>query len=218
MFFPNTGEKPPLEISPTSLLSMSKILECCLAGAPFSKNSNPTLLCGTPSSICLRILSPPGKENVSLLAFPMVHVKPASGGVVSSLKSLPYKHKPASNRKESLAPKPHKRTFSSATKSSTNFNVPGTGTEISKPSSPVYPVLVTQHGCPDTVISLNMPKYNLLKSASVNFCNVSIAFGPCNANKLLSECSINLQSPSNFAKCLLMCALSLSAHPAFKTT
>ena len=52
------------------------------------------------------ILLYPKKPPSSLLLFDIAHLRFASIGVVVSLISCPYKHRPASNLKVSLAPKP----------------------------------------------------------------------------------------------------------------
>ncbi|KAI2803166.1 hypothetical protein BLOT_007289 [Blomia tropicalis] len=52
------------------------------------------------------MMEAPGKSAVVRRRLWMVHARPASIGVVVSSISLPYKHKPASNRNESRAPSP----------------------------------------------------------------------------------------------------------------
>ena len=93
------------------------------AGAP--STINPTRRLGGPSFKCLSTLSAPMKSAASLRSLPtpytdkpneqvrklskdipMTHVNPASTGVVSSSRSCPYKHMPASRRKLSRAPRP----------------------------------------------------------------------------------------------------------------
>ena len=76
-----------------------------------------------------------------ILFFEMAHFKFASTGLVFSFMSWPYKHKPASNLKVSLAPNPIKvdpLEINSSTKEIATL----LGNDISNPSSPVYPDLV----------------------------------------------------------------------------
>jgi hypothetical protein len=65
-----------------------------------------TLRLLTPSARCFLTTSPPRKSNFSRLRLPTVHARPASTGVSSSVRSLPYRHRPASRRSESRAPRP----------------------------------------------------------------------------------------------------------------
>jgi hypothetical protein len=91
------------------------------AGAP--STIRPTRRLGGPSLRCFLTPSAPMKPPVDLRSFPitilsgcalqrcqmdapMTQVNPASTGVVSSSRSLPYRHIPASRRRLSRAPRP----------------------------------------------------------------------------------------------------------------
>jgi hypothetical protein len=85
---------------------------------PFSKNisvfsligilspTNPTLFLATPSLICFLVKSSEIHPNYSFLRFEIVQESIASIGEIFSSSSCPYKHRPASNLKESRAPSP----------------------------------------------------------------------------------------------------------------
>uniref|UniRef100_A0A7C9DB24 Uncharacterized protein n=1 Tax=Opuntia streptacantha TaxID=393608 RepID=A0A7C9DB24_OPUST len=142
MFFLRQGLNPPLVISPMVSPFSFLISLWLLAGGPTEKN--PTRLVGGPSAICFSITSAPRKPPSALLLFPIAQVSPASTGVMCCSRSLPYRQSPASSRRLSRAPNPVSLTFPSdfsriALARSTAYSL---GTEISKPSSPVYPVLV----------------------------------------------------------------------------
>ena len=92
--------------------------------------------------------------------------------------------------------------------------------EISKPSSPVYPVRVSHTGLPAMDVSVNIPKYSLLRSMSVRGWSTSTALGPWNASRERSPWTINSQSlplALNAFRCLLMCAWSFSLHAPLST-
>ena len=91
------------------------------AGAP--STIRPTRRLGGPSLRCRMTPSAPIKPPFSLRSFPKVPLnkdvtqvhqmdvpitqdRPASTGVVSSSRSFPYRHMPASRRRLSLAPRP----------------------------------------------------------------------------------------------------------------
>mmetsp|Transcript_11808 Transcript_11808/g.49484 ORF Transcript_11808/g.49484 Transcript_11808/m.49484 type:complete len:212 (+) Transcript_11808:318-953(+) len=209
MFSPSTGEKPPEVIAPTTSPLAVLTMDPPLAGAPLPVNLNPTRRLSTPFSSCFLMTSPPTKSHASRLALPMVQVRPASSGEMVSFRSLPYRHRPASRRSESRAPRPQSR----ASEFSRSFFVRDTvsffKSEISNPSSPVYPVRVSQTSTPLTFASVNMPKYSLERSRSVRGWSTSTALGPWNASSERSPCTMNSASPPralNSARCLLMCA------------
>jgi len=66
----------------------------------------PTLIFSDPFSKSFLIFSYPLKPPSSLLFLGIAHFKLASIGLISSFKSCPYKQRPASNLKVSLAPNP----------------------------------------------------------------------------------------------------------------
>ena len=76
----------------------------------------------------------------------MAQDSPASTGVVVSSMSLPYRHNPASRRRESRAPNPAGLTSGSSRSRRARRSASSAGTEISNPSSPVYPERMTKHG------------------------------------------------------------------------
>ena len=85
---PRQGLNAPELTSPTLVApSASRMSACCLGGAPPA--TSPTLRMETPSASCLLMTSPPRKSQASRRRFPIVHVRPASTGVMSSLRSLP---------------------------------------------------------------------------------------------------------------------------------
>ena len=89
---------------------------------------------------CNKILEP-FKLSSSNLFLSRAHERLAWTGVISSLISLPYKLNPASTRRESRQPKPHKQAFSFLKIWLIKFSTFSLGIDISKPSSPVYPDL-----------------------------------------------------------------------------
>ena len=107
----------------------------CRAGGPV--HTKPTRVREAPAANKSMICLWPGKPPSCRRRFWIVHIKPASTGLESSVMSFPYKHRPASRRSASLAPSPaiadpspQSRSASSAPKSD--------ATLTSKPSSPVY--------------------------------------------------------------------------------
>mmetsp|Transcript_4017 Transcript_4017/g.13992 ORF Transcript_4017/g.13992 Transcript_4017/m.13992 type:complete len:222 (-) Transcript_4017:471-1136(-) len=220
MFSPSTGENPPEVTSPTSAPSTSRILLPPRAGAPLP-TFKPTRRLSTPSASCFLMTSPPTKSHASLRDFPIVHVNPASIGPMLSFRSLPYRHKPASRRSESRAPRPQSRAagFSSSFFASATVSV--FKSEISNPSSPVYPVLVSHTGLPSTVASVNIPKYSLSRSKPGHRgWSTSTALGPWNASSDRSEWTMNSTSMPfalASARCALICAWSLAEHAPFNT-
>jgi len=60
---------------------------CARAGAP--PDTRPTRRTLTPSASCFLITSPPRKSHASRRRLPIVQVRPASTGVISSFRSLP---------------------------------------------------------------------------------------------------------------------------------
>ena len=88
MFSPSTGEKPPLVTWPTSS-SPTKILLPPRAGAPFPVKRKPTWRRHAASASCFLMVSPPTKSHASRRDLPIVHVRPASSGVMVSSRSLP---------------------------------------------------------------------------------------------------------------------------------
>ena len=91
-------------------------------------------------SCCNKILEPFKLISFNLFLF-RAHKRLAWIGVISSLISLPYKLNPASTRRESRQPKPHKQAFLFLKIWLIKFSAFSLGIEISKPSSPVYPDL-----------------------------------------------------------------------------
>mmetsp|Transcript_14297 Transcript_14297/g.38782 ORF Transcript_14297/g.38782 Transcript_14297/m.38782 type:complete len:214 (+) Transcript_14297:872-1513(+) len=142
-------------------------------------------------------------------------------GVMSSSRSLPYKHSPASSRSESRGPKPANRTREFSISFCVRASALLLCTLISKPSSPVYPVRVAQIGMPAASKVLKLPKYCLDRSALVKACRASAAAGPCKASRLRSSCTVIatcLPCAFHSLRCLFKCAKSLSRQPAFTTT
>ena len=82
------------------------------------------------------IISEPMKSPLDILSFEIAHFKFASTGVLSLSRSWPYKHRPASNLKVSLAPKPINLDPLSIN-SLVSLSAKSFGIDISKPSSPV---------------------------------------------------------------------------------
>ena len=81
------------------------------------------------------------KKSVWMFPFLIVHYNKLSTGEMSSLISWPCKHKPASNLKVSQAPNPAGFNNGFSKSYSQKCSTTIFGTEISNPSSPVYPVL-----------------------------------------------------------------------------
>lgn len=129
------GENAPEVTSPTTVPSGVWISLCCRAGGPVDRK--PTRRRDTPSAIWARMTAPPRKSKASRRRLPTVQVSPASTGVMSSFRSLPYRHSPASRRSASRAPRPHSRTVVSPSSVSASATARSPGTEISNPSSPV---------------------------------------------------------------------------------
>ena len=136
------GAGQPLLTSPIcSPLLASMTVVWLRAGGPWL--TSPTRFLVGLSLSWRKIISAPGKSSslfwMTRLRFPIVHVKPASIGVVSSSISLPYKHKPASSRKESRAPKPDSCTLPSVDESKVSVTsvILSSMIDNSNPSSPV---------------------------------------------------------------------------------
>ena len=108
----------------------------------FPSGKIPTLNFRLPFSKFSLIFSHPLNPPSSLLFLPIAHFRLASIGFISSLSSCPYKHNPASSLSVSRAPNPIGFTLLSI-----NFFYISSAwvfkTDISNPSSPVYPDRVT---------------------------------------------------------------------------
>mmetsp|Transcript_14061 Transcript_14061/g.30454 ORF Transcript_14061/g.30454 Transcript_14061/m.30454 type:complete len:324 (-) Transcript_14061:176-1147(-) len=218
MFFFRQGLYVPLVTSPITLPSGPRISLCWRAGAPLEMN--PTRFLLTPSASCFLMTSPPRKSNAVLRLLPTHQARPASMGVMSSLRSLPYRHRPASRRRLSRAPRPASLTALLLTRASASCTAWVLGTLISNPSSPVYPVLVTQTGMPFTSKRLKFEKYIFERSSFVRACRVGAAAGPCRASRARSSCTVMLTflPLAWYAdRCLLRWARSLSLQPALTT-
>ena len=114
MFFPNVGEgipdvTVPMFSSPPSVPEEEeeKMGAPSRAGAP--STINPIRLRGGPTSFlsCSRTFEDPMKLLLPpRRSLPITQDRPASTGVMSSLRSCPYRHMPASRRRLSRAPRP----------------------------------------------------------------------------------------------------------------
>src|SRR5581483_7540983 len=149
--FPSIGERFPLVISPMFRPSLSTILCPCRMIAPFSSVTRPTSFRVSPFSLISRNVGNAWHSGV-LLSF-VIQASPASSGFVSSVISLPYRQYPISSRSVSRAPRPigsRPPNFFPASKTAfqTLSAFPAWGNIISKPGSPVYPVLEIIIGTP----------------------------------------------------------------------
>mmetsp|Transcript_6685 Transcript_6685/g.14950 ORF Transcript_6685/g.14950 Transcript_6685/m.14950 type:complete len:344 (-) Transcript_6685:79-1110(-) len=224
MPFLRHGLKDPLVTTPTCS-SPSKIGVPSRAGAPLMTNPA-RLRVADLFAHSERMRSEPTKLPGSFrrrLAITQSRV-PSTGEVVSS-RSLPYKQRPASSRSESRAPSPTGSTSSWSSSDSQRVTTPcfspaPLGTAISKPSSPVYPLRLTKHSSPMTVIGFALMKDICVRSSLTRRCSTSAAFGPWSARIPLSaSVSIETSPPAltNSAMYLLMWGRSFSSWPALIT-
>ena len=110
-------------------ISPTRFLEGFCATTPVASSTSSYYFCSTWKSSCActaaapHFLNRPGQEA-------------SSGSVLVSM-SWPYRHSPASRRRELRAPSPIGLTSGCASKARASASALSTGTEISKPSSPV---------------------------------------------------------------------------------
>ena len=129
------GPNVPLVISPICKSDWLNILVFSLA-IILPSGFIPTLILLTPSVNCLLIIFDPIKFPLEARSLEIAHLRFASTGVLSLSSSWPYKHKPASSLRVSLAPKPiNFAPFSISF--FVKFSAQLFGKEISNPSSPV---------------------------------------------------------------------------------
>mmetsp|Transcript_38782 Transcript_38782/g.97036 ORF Transcript_38782/g.97036 Transcript_38782/m.97036 type:complete len:227 (-) Transcript_38782:444-1124(-) len=215
------GEKVPLVTLPIFSPSGDRMSAPSLAGGPVVVS--PTRFLLTPFLIWLIIVSAPRKPPSARRRFPTVQTSAASTGVVSSSASWPYRHRPASRRNESLAPSAAGWTASLLKSVLASLTACSLGTEISNPSSPVYPHLVTvQSGMPSTVRTCDVMKGILVRSVpgGTYRCRVDIDSGPWSASSDLSSSKVistSIPLALAFARCSLMCATSFSVQAALTT-
>jgi hypothetical protein len=105
MFLPRVGEGQPEVTLPTWSPPPSSTGVPWRAGGPASATS-PTRFLLEPSRIWARTTSAPGKSLRSRRRLETNQVRAASTGVVSAVRSLPYRHNPASSLQEPLHYKP----------------------------------------------------------------------------------------------------------------
>mmetsp|Transcript_28530 Transcript_28530/g.72232 ORF Transcript_28530/g.72232 Transcript_28530/m.72232 type:complete len:222 (+) Transcript_28530:346-1011(+) len=215
------GDMAPEVMTPTCSPSLVLMTAPSRAGAPLGTRPTRAFLTSVLGlAICARILSLPGnlRAEGSLRALLTVQVRPASEGVVVSSMSCPYRHRPASRRRASRAPRPDGLTSGSEHRSCQRGTASSPLTKISNPSSPVYPQRATKQGHPLTTILAASPNPIFDKSSLTNFCSTVAAMGPCRAKSpLLSHCTSMVTSPPNFPRRSSKCAMSLGAHPALMT-
>lgn len=131
----------------------------------------------------------------------IVQLSAASIGEVDSSMSCPYKHNPASSLKLSLAPKPAGRTvwFDEVINKSANAAALSFGTEISNPSSPVYPQRVTVISVLFKAFRVVWRPYMNFKSFNytwgINLWRDSAALGPWRA---INACSVRCNNSTSF--------------------
>mmetsp|Transcript_31207 Transcript_31207/g.68833 ORF Transcript_31207/g.68833 Transcript_31207/m.68833 type:complete len:276 (-) Transcript_31207:180-1007(-) len=161
-----------------------------------------------PCSVRRRVLGPP-----------MVQVSAPSTGFVVSSMSLPYRHRPASSLRESLAPRPATCTFFSASSASISAMALSFATEISNPSSPVYPQRVTrQLGMPATVATVPVMNCILCRSREgIRRPATAAAPLPCSASSCWSSWYSMVTSILNSFRYLLKCAMSFTLQAPFTT-
>jgi hypothetical protein len=112
----------------------------------------------------------------------MVQARAPSIGVMSSLRSLPYRHRPASRRSESRGPSPASLTSLFCSMASASATAWLCGTDTSKPSSPVYPQRVTSTSTRPApvcaVVGTPLMNPTLLRSACTIRVSAAAAAGP----------------------------------------
>mmetsp|Transcript_5296 Transcript_5296/g.15679 ORF Transcript_5296/g.15679 Transcript_5296/m.15679 type:complete len:263 (-) Transcript_5296:376-1164(-) len=226
MPFLRQGEKPPEVTMPTSAPDSSRSAVPSRTGAPWSTTKPHRARVRDLSRSSARMRSEPQKEPSSARRrLAITHASAPSTGDVVSSRSLPYKQRPASRRRESRAPSP---TGVTSSLSSSVLQSPRTaccdpppgGTAISNPSSPVYPERATKHCSPATSIGRALMKGIWERSTGVSACSTSAAAGPCSARMpLLGSVSTDASLPeaTNFESCASMCGRSLSSCPALMT-
>mmetsp|Transcript_61436 Transcript_61436/g.139075 ORF Transcript_61436/g.139075 Transcript_61436/m.139075 type:complete len:226 (-) Transcript_61436:448-1125(-) len=222
MGFLSVGEKVP-EVTTPTFSSSTKISAPSRAGAfiPASPTRFRDVFFSLPSGV--RKCSAPKKPcsvRRRVLGPPMVHVKLPSIGVVVSSKSLPYRHNPASSRRESRAPRPAGLTEASARMASASLAASALGTESSNPSSPVYPQRVSrQPEMPASSVGNPTMKPTFVRSTfeGTSFCTAAMAPGPWTATRLRSSRYSKVASPWKEASCSLKWAMSLCLHAPFTT-
>merc|ERR1719397_2096434 len=158
--FPRDGDGHPLVMIPT--WSPARLVTTVepRTGAPLE--SSPTLRLDMPFFSWSRITCAPGKSSLIRLGLATVQASPASIGEVLSSISFPYKQRPASSLRESLAPRPAKHGLPSLPRiASAKACVWSAGQESSTPSSPVYPHLVTLQSISATRVTADCMKPNL---------------------------------------------------------
>lgn len=140
--FLRTGLKVPDEINPTFSPFSFWISESDLR-IPLPWTINPTLFYAAPIFLILVRASLPWNllTWLATLNFLTSHMSDVSRGFILSFISWPCRHKPASTRSESLAPKPAGLTIGFLNNRSVSFSILSQSADNSKPSSPVYPHL-----------------------------------------------------------------------------
>ena len=141
---PTLGANPPDVMTPTCV-SPAK------TGAPSRTGSlpsteSPTSLRAGPLAKAFRMRSDPKNPPSARRRFDTANAALASTGSNSGFMSWPYSGRPASSRNESRAPRPMGFTSGCAQIWSASAFAWAAGTEISKPSSPVYPERLIHSG------------------------------------------------------------------------
>mmetsp|Transcript_63054 Transcript_63054/g.186259 ORF Transcript_63054/g.186259 Transcript_63054/m.186259 type:complete len:313 (-) Transcript_63054:341-1279(-) len=152
---------------------------------------------------------------------PIVQPRVPSVGVVFPSRSFPYRHNPASRRRESRAPSPAGLMLGSSRSLPAMDTACSVGMAISNPSSPVYPHRVMRHpSTPSNATSVPVMNAMLTRSNPLGriFATASVAPVPCTASSCIESSRYSmLTSPSNASICSWKCFMSPNFVAPFTT-